>query len=413
MTACHPGMRGHGTSHRYSVRPRARQTAPRVLTALGLGAVIALGAGLGAVVGGGDNRQSGTPTPSGGVAATVTATTPDGRPDPVPAAVRRMSTERKVAQLFLWGVPGTGPLPPKVAGLAPRDLGGVVLGRGNYADPGQLRALTASIGAGKRLRPLVLAAQQGGEFNAFPGLPPATAPADLDDADQGALEARATTALRPLGVNGVLAPILDVGPPDGVAVGALAFSDRAPDVARYAELVTVGYRQAKVFAAAGHFPGLGSASQPVAEGPANVGLSEREIERDEAVPFDARDPGRASPGIVVSNGLYAYDDFVTPATLSRRVMTGLLRDKLGFQGVTLTSDLTDPAVTALERPPRAAVQALRAGADLLYISAPAADQAAAYRAVLAAVREKRVSAARLDEAVARVLGAKRDYGLLR
>ena len=94
-------------------------------------------------------------------------------------------------------------------------------------------------------------------------------------------------------------------------------------------------------------------------------------------------------------------------------MTGLLRGKLGFEGVTLTSDLTDPAVTALEPPPRAAVQALRAGADLLYISAPARDQAAAYRAVLAAVREKRVSAARLDEAVARVLGAKRDYGLLR
>jgi len=381
--------------------------------ALGLGAVIALGAGLGALVGGHDRDGSGTPTPAGGIASTPTATTPDGRPDPVPALVRRMSIERKVAQVFLWGVPGTGPLPPKLAGLAPRDLGGVVVGRGNYADPGQLRALTASVGAGKRLRPLVMAAQQGGEFNALAGLPPATAPSDLDDVATGVREVRATgPALRPLGVNGVFAPVLDIGPPDGAAVGALAYSDRAEEVSRFAARVTAAYRQAKIFAAAGSFPGLGSASQPVSEGPANVGLSERQIERGEVTPFISAIKAGV-PGIVVSNGLYVYDDFVTPATLSRRVITGLLRGKLGFEGVALTSDLTDPGVTALEPPARSAVQALRAGADLLYVSAPPSDQAAAYRAVVAAVRNKRVPVSRLDQAVARILGAKRDYGLLR
>ena len=381
--------------------------------ALGLGAVIALGAGLGALVGGHDRDGSGTPTPAGGIASTPTATTPDGRPDPVPALVRRMSIERKVAQVFLWGVPGTGPLPPKLAGLAPRDLGGVVVGRGNYADPGQLRALTASVGAGKRLRPLVMAAQQGGEFNALAGLPPATAPSDLDDVAAGVREVRATgPALRPLGVNGVFAPVLDIGPPDGAAVGALAYSDRTEEVSRFAARVTAAYRQAKIFAAAGSFPGLGSASQPVSEGPANVGLSERQIERGEVTPFISAIKAGV-PGIVVSNGLYVYDDFVTPATLSRRVITGLLRGKLGFEGVALTSDLTDPGVTALEPPARSAVQALRAGADLLYLSAPPSDQAAAYRAVVAAVRNKRVPVSRLDQAVARILGAKRDYGLLR
>ena len=156
--------------------------------------------------------------------------------------------------------------------------------------------------------------------------------------------------------------------------------------------MTVAYREAKLFAAAGHFPGLGSASQPVGEGPANVGLSGRELERADVVPFKSAIQAGV-PGIVVSNGLYAYDDFVTPATLSRRVTTGLLRGDLGFKGVALTGDLTDPAVTALEPPAAAAVQAVRAGADLLYLSAPPAEQAAAYRAVLAAVRKKRVSAA--------------------
>ena len=379
--------------------------------ALALGAVIALGAGLGALVGGDDRDGSGTPTPSGGMA--TTATTPDGRPDPVPATLRRMSTERKVAQVFLWGVRGTAPLPPKLGPVATRDLGGVVLGRANYTDPAQLRALTASVAGRTPLRPLVMAPQQGGEFNALPGLPPPTAPADLDDSAQGAREARAGgQALRGLGVSGVLAPTLDIGPPDGAAVGALAFSEQVGPVARYAKRVTVAYRQAKVFAAAANFPGLGSASQPVSEGPANVGLSERQIERSEMVPFEtAIDAG--VPGIVVSNGLYAYDDFVTPASLSRTVITGLLRRKLGFEGVALTGNLADPGVTALEPPSRSAVQALRAGADLLYLSAPPADQAAAYNAVLTAVRKKQLSVTRLDQAVSRVLGAKRDYGLLR
>ena len=392
---------------------RAR-LAPRVLTALGLGAVIALGAGLGAVVGGGDREQSGTPTPSGGVAATVTATTPDGRPDPVPAAVRRMSTERKVAQLFLWGVPGTGPLPPKVAGLAPRDLGGVVLGRGNYADPGQLRGAD---GLGRApasaCAPLVMAVQQGGEFNALPGLPPATAPADLDDAAQGAREARtAGQALRPLGVNGVLAPILDVGPPDGVAVGALAFSDRAPDVARYARARDRGLPPGKGVRRGRALPRAG------------LGLPARGRGTRQRGAVRARDRARRGGAVQARHpGGHPRDRGVQRPVRLRRlrhpghpVATGHDRAAAGQAGVRGRDADQRPDRPGGDRagaPPRSAVQALRAGADLLYISAPAADQAAAYRAVLAAVREKRVSAARLDEAVARVLGAKRDYGLLR
>ena len=62
---------------------------------------------------------------------------------------------------------------------------------------------------------------------------------------------------------------------------------------------------------------------------------------------------------------------------------------------------------------RSAVLALRAGADLLYLSAPPAAQAAAFNAVLTAVRKKRVPAARLNQAVTRVLAAKRDYGAAR
>ncbi|MEJ7818372.1 MAG: glycoside hydrolase family 3 N-terminal domain-containing protein, partial [Thermoleophilaceae bacterium] len=172
------------------------------------------------------------------------------------------------------------------------------------------------------------------------------------------------------------------------------------------------YRRQRLFSAPAHFPGLGSASQDPGQGPASVSLSARELSGRDVAPFRAAvDEG--APGIVVSSGLYVYDDFVTPASLSREVMVELLRERLNFRGVAITDDLTDPAITALEGPSRAAVLALRAGADMLFISGPAAEQDGAYRAVLRAVKKGEISRRRLDEAVKRILSVKRDYGVLR
>ena len=117
--------------------------------------------------------------------------------------------------------------------------------------------------------------------------------------------------------------------------------------------------------------------------------------------------------MTLAHALYPFSDFTVPASLSPVVATRLLRDELGFEGVALTDDLADPAITALYTVPDAAVEAVRAGADMLVISGPAGDQQAAYVAVLQAVRSGRISRARLDRAVGRILSVKRDYGLIR
>ena len=125
----------------------------------------------------------------------------------------------------------------------------------------------------------------------------------------------------------------------------------------------------RVFAAVKHFPGLGSASQSTEDGPANVGLSARGAARRDLVPFRAAFEAGA-PGVVVGHGLYAVDDFVTPASLSRQVTTDLLRRRLRFKGIAITDDLADPPITALGSVPDAAVAAVKAGADMLYVSGP-------------------------------------------
>ena len=116
--------------------------------------------------------------------------------------------------------------------------------------------------------------------------------------------------------------------------------------------------------------------------------------------------------MVLGHALYPISDFTVPASLSPAVATELLRDELGFEGVAITDNLADPAITALSTVPAAAVEAVRAGADMVFVSGPAGDQQAAFAALLRAVRSGRIPRARLDRAVGRILVAKRNYGLI-
>ena len=338
-------------------------------------------------------------------------------PRSVTDLVNRLPIERKAAQLFLMGFQGRDLTAPVFAQLRRFDLGGLVIDAGNYTDPQQLTSLAGEAvlisQQEKHVPPWVVAAQEGGDFNVFPDLPPASAAADLPTAEQAGREAEeAGATLKPLGISGVLAPVVDVGLPEGAAVGARAFSDEPAKVADYARAVVTAYRRKRVFSAASHFPGLGTGSQATEDGPSNVGQSLEELRKRDLVPFRAAiDAG--VPGIVLSHGLYVLDDFVTPGTLSSEVATGLLRRELKFKGIAITDDLADPPITALGSVPDAAVAAVKAGADMLYISGPPGDQQAAYVAVLRAARSGEISRRRLNQALMRILTVKRDYGLIR
>lgn len=338
-------------------------------------------------------------------------------PRSVAELVARLPLERKVAQLFLLGFRGQDLNSAIFRQFRRLDLGGMVIDAVNYTNPQQLASMAGEAGVIARqerhVPPWVMAPQEGGDFNAFPDLPPATAASDLPDVHQAASEAKeAGRTLKGLAVSGLLGPVIDVGLADDPAVGPRAFSDQPDRVATYATVVVGAYRRARVFAAAEHFPGLGAASQSTEEGPAEVGESLAELSARDLVPFRAAIRAGV-PGIVLSHGLYSVDDFVTPASLSRKVATDLLRRRLGFKGIAITDDLADPPITALGTVPDAAVSAIKAGADMLYISGPPGDQQAAYVAVLRAVRSGEVSRRRLDEAVIRILSVKRDYGLIR
>ena len=327
-----------------------------------------------------------------------------------------LPSERQIAQLFMVGFDGRLPRDRFLTGsLRLRDWGGVVLDQRNWVDRQQLADLAGEVTVVARQAghepPLVAADQPGGEATAFTGLPPAAPPAvgaGGDPATAGATARAAAADLRALHVNMTLAPAADVGVTGGGLEDAV-FGDDPARVAAMARAAADAYRSAGVIAAVGHFPGQGAASQDPNVGTATVGLGIGDLRGRDLVPFRA--VVGAAPVVTMSNAVYVAFDGVTPATLLPQAIRMLRRD-LQFDGVVMTDDLAATAPVTGVSVGGAAVDALRAGADLLYLSGGPEEQEQAFAAVLAATRTGRLPRARLHEALLRVLALKRRYGLL-
>ncbi|TMM05489.1 MAG: hypothetical protein E6G10_02540 [Actinobacteria bacterium] len=308
-----------------------------------------------------------------------------------------------VAQLFAVGFAGKDPRAPLVARLRTRAWGVVVLEPPNAVAPEQtgalVRALVDAGTRGGRPAPLVAAA----EPEAFPGVRMDPPPAQGSPSVTRDQARAAAGVLRAAGVGAVLAPSADLGLTGGPAEDRAFGSDPAL-VARLAREAVVGWLAGRVAPVVGMFPGEGSASQDTQAGPATVGESLGDLRERDLRPFAAAlDAG--APAVELSDALYAAFDGVTPAALLPDGYR-LLR-RTGFEGVAMTGDLVAATAATGAGVGAAAVEALRAGADLIYVPGDAANQEEAYRAVLAAVRRGRVTRERLADALLHVAALKR------
>ena len=338
-------------------------------------------------------------------------------PAAIARRVRSMPPEQKAAQLMLVGFSGTDATAPIFRQLRRRTYGGLMMEEGNYVDAQQFRVLTAELQAQvtrvRQVQPFLGAVQQGGEWNALPALPPALAPADTENVSDASAEARSTTrAFRRAGLNAIWAPSLEVGPEDGGAMGTRAFSDEPGQVAAYAQATLEEYSRGSILSGAGRFPGMGAAALPPEEGPPNVGLTLEELRTRDLVPFRAAIRA-GTPAIVIGHGLYVTDDFVVPASLSSAVSVNLLRNQLGFRGVSIADDLTLPAVTTSTPTAEAALRSIAAGVDMVFVPGPEDVIDETYAALLNGIKRGGLKRRRVDEALTRILIAKNDLRLLR
>jgi beta-N-acetylhexosaminidase len=312
-----------------------------------------------------------------------------------------VSLERLVAGCLLPGFVGTR-APDWVLRRVAAGLGGVVLFARNVSPA--LPELSASLG-----EVLIALDEEGGDVTRLEAERGSSYPGNLalGVVDDVALTERVAAAigsdLRAAGVNVNLAPVADANTnPDNPIVGVRAFGADPELVARHVAAFVRGTQAAGVAACAKHFPGHGDTrgdshvELPVVAGDLEAAL----------VPFRAAlaaDVRCVMPGHLLVPAL----DAEAPASLSRRIVTGLLRGELGFDGCVITDALEMKAVSATVGIEESAVRALEGGADALCLGADVDDELTerVQRAVLAAVREGRLAPARLEEAAARVARA--------
>jgi len=209
------------------------------------------------------------------------------------------------------------------------------------------------------------------------------------------------------GVNTDLAPVVDTG--YGAAIGARAFGDDPRLVAEMGAAAVEGFREAGIVSAAKHFPNHGAATSD-----SHVSLPV--VEHDLATlrsydlpPFEAA-IAAGVPMVMVGHLVYPAIDPERPASLSPEAIA-MLRERLGFEGIVVTDDLAMAGASGGGPPARAAVEAVKAGADLLVISSPPEQQADAYDAVLAAVEAGEIPRGEIRDSVERVLEVKEEYSL--
>ncbi len=350
------------------------------------------GTGGGSAFGGGPGRREPSLTEAAGAGRPVESGTRL-------AAVPRLPASRGVAQLFAVGFSGRAVDAPFFARLARRDWGAVLLSRANAPSRDAIGPLARQVmtvaRAARHVAPLVIGARD------LPLMPPlkGRTPAQARSAAAGT-----AGAYRRAGVTMVLSPIADVGYASGPAAG-VAFSDDPVRVARASRSAIDGWRGGGVAPVPGSYPGEGAASGDPGVEVSTVGLSLAELEDADLRVYRAI---RArTPVIQMSDALYAAWDGVTPATLLPEAV-GRLRDD-GFRGVVLSGDLVAATLATGGGVGEAAVDALRAGCDLLLVPGDRANQEEAFRAVYRAVRSGRITAARYRDALARVSALKRAY----
>ncbi len=300
------------------------------------------------------------------------------------------------------------------------------------SDVYETAALNERLQAESRVPLLISADLESGvgmRFNDTTFWPWAMAVAAAGDPSLAEAEGRMTAQeARAVGINHILAPVMDVNiDPDNPVINTRSFGEEPAEVSRFGTAFLRGVQSEHVLACAKHFPGHGDTHIDSHRSLPVLDVSRERLERVELVPFRAaiaagvgsimpghlsvpaldptpvpvragvtQNPYGASAAEVTQNG-------TLPATVSKRMLDGLLRHDLGFRGLLVTDAFDMGGLTEHFDAGEAAIRGIEAGEDQILMS-PDAD--AAIAAVKAAVKSGRLTEARIDESVRRILEAK-------
>jgi beta-N-acetylhexosaminidase len=330
----------------------------------------------------------------------------------------KMSLDEKIGQMMMFETTARSWNSDMAQMVSQMHAGAIIIYKKNMVNPQQLTTFISATQAHATIPMFVTMDEEGGNVDRLgdlgfnPPLPSATFLGSTGN-PQRAYKSGATAAaeLREYGINVDLAPVVDVRIVDGQIEGPRLYGNDPATVTTYATAFLQGLQQNSVIGVLKHWPGLGAAALDPHKTLPVIDRTRAQLESTEFAPFRAM--LKDNPGmIMVTHVLLTAIDPNIVSSLSPKVVQGVLRDEMGYNGVIITDNLWMQGVSEKYSLGQAAVLAILAGDDLLEGAWDVYHLKVMINAVKNAVKSGQISMGRIDQSVERLLTLKAQYGLL-
>ena len=334
--------------------------------------------------------------------------------------LKKMNLSQKVGQMFAIGFSGTNYTSTLDSVIKNYNFGNVIYMGANVADPTTIAKMSNDIQntvmSVNGIPAFITIDQEGGRVvrltNGGTQFLSNMAMCATGDVNNTYLEGLAVAKeLRNYGINVDFAPVLDVNNnPDNPIIGNRSYSDNPFLVAKYGVNMIKGLKEGNVMATSKHFPGHGNTSVDSHTGLPVITSTKEELYQTELAPFIAS-VSNGIDAIMTTHIIFTAIDSELPATLSNKVLTELLRDEIGYEGLIVTDGMEMGALqTNFGDTSSLALQAVKAGVDILLYTSNTTPRTA-HSAIVNAVTNGQISEERINESVKRIILKKIKYGL--
>lgn len=339
--------------------------------------------------------------------------------DPLKEQVKNMTLEEKIGQMVIIGLDGYTMDDNTKKMIEDNRVGGFILFGDNVKSSDQLLDLVNSLKRtnSKNKLPLFISVdQEGGRVSRMPGefknLPSNQTIGKVNNEDFSyEIGSILGEEIKALGFNMNYAPVLDINSnPKNPIIGDRSFGTNAELVSKLGVQTMKGIQKSGVIPVVKHFPGHGDTSVDSHIGLPSVDNDMSRLKSFELIPFNNAIKNGAD-AVMVAHILLNKIDSENPASLSKTIITDILRNELNFQGLVITDDMTMGAILKNYTISDAAIKSVNAGTDILLVCHGHDNEVAVIDALKKAVEDSTISEERIDESVYRILKLKDKYKL--
>ncbi|MEW9677230.1 beta-N-acetylhexosaminidase [Lentibacillus sp. L22] len=364
-----------------------------------------------------NNRESNSATSSQKAKMSSNHKAPSKTDQKTKKMIENMSLDEKIGQMIIAGVDGTQADQQAKALISNDKVGGIILYANNMESPEQTLQLVNDLKAqnkGNRM-PLFLGVdQEGGDVSRLPGeLTPIPNNGQIgkrnDKEYARSIGVTLGKQVQAFGFNMDFAPVMDVNSnPDNPVIGDRSFGDNPEIVSSLGIQTMQGIQSEGIIPVIKHFPGHGDTSEDSHVQLPKVDKNIHQLQQTELPPFEnAMEQG--ADAVMVAHILLPKLDADYPASMSKKVIQGVLRDQLHGDGVVMTDDMTMGAIMDNFAIGEAAVKAVQAGSDIVMVAHDEENVMQAVKALKDAVDNGDLSEKRINESVERIIKLKRKY----